>query len=297
MLHGGIAQLGERLNGIQEVRGSTPLISTSTESGLLSVDKSSDFCLYRIRRPYFPEDLPLPIARFRILLGNLYAKKFSDFSGNPLLFCRMCAIILALHRGIAQLVEYRSPKPWVAGSNPPAPAMLCGQNRSARGKQPFGKPNSGKTGDFERFLPFFRPCIFSEFHRSLLPFSMLCPDSDSRKGLFCVFPKAIGSVAGFGLAKAEPDSSKKPPLHKLFTNTFGPSSNCPDLNSRNKATSNPIYFCLATDKNKNDSSLFLSVHILTFLTILFFTTRKFWICSSSAGLAVTLTVNPQTCCL
>ena len=154
-----------------------------------------------------------------------------------------------------------------------------------------------KTGDFERFLPFFRPCIFSEFHSSLLPFSMLYPDSDSRKGLFCVFPKAIGSVAGFGLAKAESDSVKKPPLHKLFTNTFGPSSNCPDLNSRNKATSNPIYFCLATDKNKNDSSLFLCVHILTFLTILFFTTRKFWICSSSAGLAVTLTVNPQTCCL
>ena len=26
------------------------------------------------------------------------------------------------YRGIAQLVEYRSPKPWVAGSNPPAPA-------------------------------------------------------------------------------------------------------------------------------------------------------------------------------
>ena len=62
---------------------------------------------------------------------------------------------------------------------------------------------------------------------------MLCPDSDSRKGLFCVFPKAIDSVAGFKLAKAEPDSAKKPPLHKLFTNTFDPSSNCPDLNSRN----------------------------------------------------------------
>ena len=27
------------------------------------------------------------------------------------------------YRGIAQLVEYRSPKPWVAGSNPPAPAI------------------------------------------------------------------------------------------------------------------------------------------------------------------------------
>ena len=27
-----------------------------------------------------------------------------------------------MHRGVAQLVEYRSPKPWVAGSSPPAPA-------------------------------------------------------------------------------------------------------------------------------------------------------------------------------
>ena len=35
-----------------------------------------------------------------------------------------CDIILSSkkYRGIAQLVEYRSPKPWVAGSNPPAPA-------------------------------------------------------------------------------------------------------------------------------------------------------------------------------
>ena len=46
---------------------------------------------------------------------------------------------------------------------------------------------------------------------------MLCPDSDSRKGLFCVFPKAIDSVAGFGLAKAEPDSVKKPCVQKIFT--------------------------------------------------------------------------------
>ena len=111
--------------------------------------------------------------------------------------------------------------------------MMTSQFRSGRRKEPFGKPNGEKTGDFERFLPFFRPCIFSEFHRSLLPFLMLCPDSDSRKGLFCVFPKAIGSVAEFGLAKADPDSVKKLPLHKLFTNTFDLSSNCPDLNSRN----------------------------------------------------------------
>ncbi len=29
VMHGGIAQLGERLNGIQEVSGSIPLISTT----------------------------------------------------------------------------------------------------------------------------------------------------------------------------------------------------------------------------------------------------------------------------
>ena len=33
-----------------------------------------------------------------------------------------------MHRGVAQLVEYRSPKPWVAGSSPPAPA----NNRSRK---------------------------------------------------------------------------------------------------------------------------------------------------------------------
>lgn len=126
--------------------------------------------------------------------------------------------------------------------------MMTSQFRSGRGKT----RKREISRDFSRF---FRPCIFSEFHRSLLPFSMLCPDSDSRKGLFCVFPKAIDSVAGFGLAKAEPDSAKKPPLYKLFTNTFDPSSNCPDLNSRNWANDNPTYFCLATDKNKNNPLL------------------------------------------
>ena len=50
---------------------------------------------------------------------------------------------------------------------------------------------------------------------------MLCPDSDSRKGLFCVFPKAIDSVAGFGLAKAESDSVKKPCVQKNFYKVTG----------------------------------------------------------------------------
>ena len=112
--------------------------------------------------------------------------------------------------------------------------MMTSQFRSGREKT----RKREISRDFSRF---FDPAFFSEFHRALLPFSMLCPDSDSRKGLFCVFPKAIDSVAGFGLAKAEPDSAKKPPLHKLFTNTIDPSSNCPDLNSRNWARGDPIY--------------------------------------------------------
>ena len=42
--YGGIAQLGERLNGIQEVSGSIPLISTMVSEGTLrKVLKSKDF--------------------------------------------------------------------------------------------------------------------------------------------------------------------------------------------------------------------------------------------------------------
>ena len=35
--HGGIARLGERLNGIQEVSGSIPLISTKTDHKALAL--------------------------------------------------------------------------------------------------------------------------------------------------------------------------------------------------------------------------------------------------------------------
>ena len=45
--------------------------------------------------------------------------------------------------------------------------MLCVKNWSAQGKQPFGKPNGGKTGDFERFLPFFSSLLFSKKYRSI----------------------------------------------------------------------------------------------------------------------------------
>ena len=43
MFHGGVAHLGERLNGIQEVRGSIPLISTRN---LKSPDFQGFFIVY-----------------------------------------------------------------------------------------------------------------------------------------------------------------------------------------------------------------------------------------------------------
>ena len=52
--------------------------------------------------------------------------------------------------------------------------MMTSQFRSGREKT----RKREISRDFSRF---FDPEFFSEFHRSLLPFSMLCPDSDSRK--------------------------------------------------------------------------------------------------------------------
>lgn len=104
-------------------------------------------------------------------------KSFSDFSGNPLLFLRICAIIPPLYRGIAQLVEYRSPKPWVAGSNPPAPAMLCGQNRSAR-------ENKRKREISRDFSRFFAPAFFRSFIDPFCPFRCCVRTWTHEKGVF-----------------------------------------------------------------------------------------------------------------
>ncbi len=58
-----------------------------------------------------------------------------------------------LYRGIAQQVEQRSPKPRAEGSIPSAPAMLCGQNRSAR-------ENKRKREISKDFSRFFVPAFF-----------------------------------------------------------------------------------------------------------------------------------------
>ena len=49
-------------------------------------------------------------------------ENFKEKSKKVLQKGKIYDIIYGSYRGIAQLVEYRSPKPWVAGSNPPAPA-------------------------------------------------------------------------------------------------------------------------------------------------------------------------------
>ena len=52
-----------------------------------------------------------------------FLKDFSQFFEKPLKKPTVYGIITPLHRGIAQLVEYWSPKPRVVGSNPSAPAI------------------------------------------------------------------------------------------------------------------------------------------------------------------------------
>lgn len=103
--------------------------------------------------------------------------------------------------------------------------MMTSQFRSGREKT----RKREISRDFSRF---FDPEFFRSFIDPFCPFRCCVRTRTHEKGFFfCVFPKAIDSVAGFGLAKAAPVSAKKLPLHKLFTNTIDPSSNCLDLNS------------------------------------------------------------------
>ena len=118
--------------------------------------------------------------------------------------------------------------PATGGSEKNIKDMMTSQFRSGREKT----RKREISRDFSRF---FDPEFFRSFIDPFCPFRCCVRTRTHEKGFFffffCVFPKAIDSVAGFGLAKAAPVSAKKLPLHKLFTNTIDPSSNCLDLNS------------------------------------------------------------------
>ncbi len=81
------------------------------------------------------------------------------------------------HRGIAQLVEYRSPKPWVAGSNPPAPAIIGERFRYAR-------KNKRKTEISRDFSVFFDSKFFRIFGDTICPFKSTEMTRTTEKAFF-----------------------------------------------------------------------------------------------------------------
>ena len=88
---GGIAQLGERLNGIQEVSGSIPLISTTKAS------KSSDFeafCLFPLHISSFPPCSETTIHPATFL--SEFCRKYilAKLQGGLLSLCTLSTTIL-----------------------------------------------------------------------------------------------------------------------------------------------------------------------------------------------------------
>ena len=83
-----------------------------------------------------------------------FFEKSSCFFRKNMIHCYRFPETEILHRGVAQLVEQRSPKPRVQSSSLCSPAMLCGQNRSAREN----KRKREISRDFSRFFDpeFFR---------------------------------------------------------------------------------------------------------------------------------------------
>ncbi|CCO07490.1 hypothetical protein DESHY_110434 [Desulforamulus hydrothermalis Lam5 = DSM 18033] len=76
---GGIAQLGERLNGIQEVSGSIPLVSTTQKAPVIGA-----FCCYTTS--FFVALLLLSVS---LLSGIITSQKLIIKLGNPAL-CVAC---------------------------------------------------------------------------------------------------------------------------------------------------------------------------------------------------------------
>ena len=75
-----------------------------------------------------------------------------------------------------------------------------------------------KTGDFERFLPFFRAYFFSKFHRSIFSISLSRKERTMEWAIFSKYivknkrPKGLEPTTGFQLLSAFCVR------HKLFTN-------------------------------------------------------------------------------
>ena len=91
-------------------------------------------------------------------------------------------LFFSTFRGIAQLVEQWSPKPRVVSSILTTPAMLCGQNRSAR-------ENKRKREISRDFSRFFDPEFFRSFIDPFCPFRCCVRTRTCEKGFFAPFKK------------------------------------------------------------------------------------------------------------
>ena len=118
-----------------------------------------------------------------------------------------------LCRGIAQLVEYRSPKPWVVGSSPSAPAMMSGQKRCSH-------ENKRKTEISRDFSVFFDSEVFWNFVDAFRGFSVCGWIRTHETNLYNPLPIFHNSVFGFEPANGYRDFETKCSLHKLFTKSW-----------------------------------------------------------------------------
>ena len=80
---GGIAQLGERLNGIQEVSGSIPLISTKGYAKRLVFVRKQAFSLFCDEIGISVPSQPLPKGAFRVDAPLFVSQVGTDFA-DPL---------------------------------------------------------------------------------------------------------------------------------------------------------------------------------------------------------------------
>ena len=112
MLFGGIAQLGERLNGIQEVRGSNPLISTIKNSMLVRFVRSGIFLCFFFARilHVFSKKILLIFCTPARRCKNAAAVFFDTYltlSYNPRLVVKVC-FYLTICETADFAVNYRS---------------------------------------------------------------------------------------------------------------------------------------------------------------------------------------------
>ena len=115
-------------------------------------------------------------------------------------FCRAVIQlnIYARQRAVAQLAEFRSPKPAVGGSNPSCPARHDWKKRGRRVEQEV--THDEKLGLFARIALFYRQVV-SELKRVVWPTREQLTTYTSVVLVFVTFIIAVVSIFDLGLTK------------------------------------------------------------------------------------------------